>query len=89
MEFEWDPKKAESNLRKHAIPFDYAVRIFLDNNRLERVDNRTDYGETRWITIGLVNDQEIAVSYTLRNETIRIISARKAERHERENYWNR
>lgn len=89
MRFEWDPNKAESNLRKHAIPFEYALRTFFDKNRLERVDSRMDYGETRWITIGLVNGQEIVVSYALRNETIRIISARKAERHEREDYWNR
>src|SRR5260363_239801 len=54
MEFEWEPSKAKSNLRKHAIPFDYAIRVFLDENRLEQVDSRTDYRETRWITIGTV-----------------------------------
>src|SRR5260364_99230 len=83
MEFEWEPSKAKSNLRKHAIPFDYAIRVFLDENRLEQVDSRTDYRETRWITIGLINNQEIVVVYTVRKETIRIISARKANRHER------
>src|SRR5260364_393337 len=77
MEFEWEPSKAKSNLRKHAIPFDYAIRVFLDENRLEQVDSRTDYRETRWITIGLKNNQEIVVVYTVREETIRIISARR------------
>src|SRR5260363_115245 len=69
MEFEWEPSKAKSNLRKHAIPFDYAIRVFLDENRLEQVDSRTDYRETRWITIGLINNQEIVVVYTVRKET--------------------
>src|SRR5260364_188761 len=68
MEFEWEPSKAKSNLRKHAIPFDYAIRVFLDENRLEQVDSRTDYRETRWITIGLINNQEIVVVYTVRQE---------------------
>src|SRR5260364_260041 len=79
MEFEWEPSKAKSNLRKHAIPFDYAIRVFLDENRLEQVDSRTDYRETRWITIGLINNQEIVVVYTVRKETIRIISEQKAQ----------
>jgi len=89
MEFEWEPSKAKSNLRKHAIPFDYATRVFLDENRLEQVDSRTDYRETRWITTGLIDNQEIVVVYTVRKETIRIISARKANCHERNDYWNR
>jgi uncharacterized DUF497 family protein len=56
---------------------------------LEWIDTRRHYGEQRWITIGLVESVEIAVAYTVRGETIRLISARKAERHEREDYWKR
>src|SRR5260364_141268 len=89
MEFEWEPSKAKSNLRKHAIPFDYAIRVFLDENRLEQVDSRTDYRETRWITIGLINNQEIVVVYTVRKETIQTIPARKENRKEKINYGNR
>jgi len=89
MNFEWDPDKAEANKRKHEIPFPFATRVFLDENRLERYDSRTSYGEDRWITIGLVDGVEIAVAYTVRRHRIRIISARKAERHERQDYWNR
>ena len=89
MNFEWDPDKAEANKRKHGIPFPFATRVFLDGNRLERYDSRTSYGEDRWITIGLVDGVEIAVAYTVRRHRIRIISARKAERHERQDYWNR
>ncbi len=50
---------------------------------------RESYTEDRWITIGRVDEFEIVVVYTLRMEAIRIISARKADRHEREAYWNR
>ena len=89
MDFEWDAAKAVSNERKHAIPFSFAARIFLDKNRLERLDMQGNYDEDRWVTLGLVEEFEIVVVYTLRAETIRIISARKANRHEQETYWNR
>lgn len=89
MEFEWDEEKATLNERKHGIPFPFATRVFLDEKRLEWIDTRRQYGEPRWITIGLIESVEIAVAYTVRGETIRLISARKAERHEREDYWKR
>jgi uncharacterized DUF497 family protein len=89
MEFEWDEEKATLNERKHGVPFPFATRVFLDENRLEGIDTRRQYGEPRWITIGLIESVEIAVAYTVRGETIRLISARKAERHEREDYWKR
>ncbi|MGC2161024.1 MAG: BrnT family toxin [Silvibacterium sp.] len=89
MEFEWDAGKAASNLRKHRISFPFAAEIFLDKNRTERQDKNDDYDEDRWITIGLVDEIEIVVVYTIRNENIRIISARKANSHERQAYWNR
>ena len=89
MEFEWDEEKATLNERKYGVPFPFATRVFLDENRVEWIDTRRQYGEPRWITIGLIEGIEIAVAYTLRGETIRLISARKAERHEREDYWKR
>ena len=89
MEFEGDEGKATLNERKHGIPFPFATRVFLDENRLEWIDTRRQYGEPRWITIGVIESVEIAVAYTVRGETIRLISARKAERHEREDYWKR
>jgi len=88
VEFEWDEAKAESNLHKHGVPFPFAARAFLDPERIEHVDDREEYGETRWITVGLVDEFEIIVVYTLREERIRILSARKADRNEREAYWN-
>lgn len=88
MNFDWDDNKAVRNLRKHGISFSLAARVFIDENRIERFDAR-DHGEDRWITVGLVGEQEIVVIYTQQGETIRLVSARKAERHERQDYWNR
>ena len=89
MEFEWDSKKAASNLRKHGIPFPFAVRVFVDENRLERLDQDADNLEERWVTVGIVDSLEIVVVYTVRAGLVRFISARRANRHEREEYWNR
>jgi uncharacterized protein len=89
MDFEWDGRKAAANLRKHRVGFEDAARVFLDPNRIETFDGRDDYGEDRWKTVGLVEPALLAVVYTLRGkdgETIRLISARKADAHERAQY---
>ena len=86
MQFEWDEEKAQSNLVKHGITFDYGTLVFEDVNRLDRLDER-NYDEDRWLTIGLVEGRELAVVYTVRSNYIRVISARKAEHRERRDYW--
>ena len=89
MDFEWSPEKAESNLLKHNVSFEDAARVFLDPNRIEAFDGREGYGEDRWITIGLVEPALLVVVYTTRGEdgeVIRLISARKADKHERTQY---
>ena len=89
MDFEWDGRKAAANLRKHRVSFEDAARVFLDPNRIETFDGRDAYGEDRWKTVGLVEPALLAVVYTLREkdgETIRLISARKADAHERAQY---
>ncbi|HEY4047377.1 MAG TPA: BrnT family toxin [Acidobacteriaceae bacterium] len=88
MEFEWDSRKASANLRKHGISFPFATLVFLDENRIEREDDREGYGEERWITVGLAGAFEVTVLYTARENRIRIISARKADSDERQAYWN-
>lgn len=85
--FEWSAEKASSNLAKHGVDFEDAVYVFKDHLRLERIDGRDDYGEDRYITLGLVYGVELLVVYTVRDEVIRIISARKADHHERNAYW--
>ena len=89
MVFEWDPDKAQSNLRKHEVSFEEAARVFLDPNRIETFDGREAYGEDCWKTVGLVEPALLAVVYTVRgedDEIIRLISARKADSHEQAQY---
>jgi len=87
MRYSWDEDKNRSNIERHGIAFEDAKRIF-DGSTLERVDDRFDYGETRVYAIGLVNGLEITVIYTDRvNDERRIISAWRAEPHERRAYW--
>jgi hypothetical protein len=88
MIFEWDEVKSEANLKKHGIGFPLARRAFADRDRLE-FPSDGDYEEERSVLIGLVDDRELVVVYTMREKVTRIISARRAERHEREAYWNR
>ena len=86
MEIEWDNNKAAANLIKHKIDFEDAKNIFLDPNRLEREDKR-DYDETRIQVIGIVNQVVLLVVYTKRNGRYRIISARRANKNERRQYY--
>jgi uncharacterized DUF497 family protein len=87
LEFEWDDDKAAENLLVHDIAFRKASLVFFDPFSIEDVDNRIDYGEDRFVRIGLSEGQLLAVVYTERNEKIRIISARKAKRSEKEDYY--
>lgn len=86
MDFEWDPLKAASNLAKHGVDFDTAAAVFEDPGRLVIIDDRRPYGEQRYQSVGLVAGVVLFVAYTMRGEVCRIISARKANRHEREAY---
>lgn len=83
MDFEWDPEKEQANLEKHGINFDAASAVF-DGLRLERRSDR--YGEPRWTTTGEVDGALWTVVYTLRGETIRIISAGRARDEEEREY---
>jgi len=86
MQFEWDDDKEEANYAKHGIPFELAVRLFDDPFRLEIEDDRFDYGEERFITLGLIDGRVYVVIYTLRDNRCRIISARKANARESKRY---
>ena len=89
MDFEWDDAKAASNLRKHGVAFEDAAHVFLDGGRVDMVDDREDYGEVRWLTLGWAGPTLLVVAYTLRGaggDIIRIISARKANAGERAYY---
>lgn len=91
MKFGWDPNKAASNRRKHGISFENAARVFLDPLAIREQDQIVD-GEERWQIIGTYDHIKlIVVAHTTSDdesgeEVIRIISARKVERHERQRY---
>ena len=84
--FQWDDLKAAQNLAKHGVSFEVARAVFKDPFAVEYVDDREDYGEIRLIIIGLVDNRLLVVAYTMRDEAIRIISARAAEPFERREY---
>ena len=89
MHYTWTQEKYCINLKRHGLAFEDAARIF-DGPTVEKVDDRFDYGEVRIYAIGLVNGLEITVIYTDENdEKRRIISAWRAEPHERRYYWKK
>jgi uncharacterized DUF497 family protein len=82
--FEWDSGKARANLAKHGVSFEAARLVFDDAFSVCRVDLASDPAETRYMANGRI----LAVAYTERGERIRIISARKATKHEQRDYHN-
>ncbi len=76
MPFEWDETKAAENYAKHGVSFETATEVFRDTFAVERLDDREDYGEDRFILIGIVDGTVLTVVYTERSDRIRIISAR-------------
>jgi uncharacterized DUF497 family protein len=87
LEFEWDDAKATENYARHGVSFDLAKKVFNDPFAVERIDDRQDYGEERYIIIGLADGEILFVAYTEREERIRLISARRAIRHEQDDYF--
>ena len=85
MEFEWDSAKEQSNRKNHGIDFRISAKAFLDPYVIE-FDDRDAIGELRFNAIGLVEGRMIFVSYTMRGDVVRIISARGAEPHEKRKY---
>ena len=87
MKFEWDEAKNQANITKHGISFEQARQIF-DGLVWTSVDDRFDYGEARFITIGALKKATVVVvAYTDRAGVTRIISARRANRTERKRYY--
>ena len=86
-DFEWDEAKAADNYAKHGLSFELAVKVFRDPFGIERLDDREDYGEDRFILIGIAEGALLTVVYTERNGRIRIISARQATKREEDDYF--
>lgn len=85
-EFEWDTFKAAQNEADHGVTFEMARDVFKDPFAIEWLDDREDYGEDRYVIMGMVDSRLLYVAYTMRGEAIRILSARGAEPHERRQY---
>ena len=78
MDFEWDDAKSNACLAQRGFDFAYAIRVFMDDDRIVRLDRRWDYGEDRYRLLGAIEGRVFVVIYTMRGSAIRIISARKA-----------
>lgn len=86
MRFEWDETKRRSNLRRHGFDFLDVERIFT-GNVFTLLDDQFDYGETRFISLGMLGGRIVAISHTETDEVTRIISVRKAMKNEEEIYY--
>jgi uncharacterized protein len=85
--FEYDPDKSAANLAKHGIDFDQAQRLWLDTARAEaRSVGRT---EERWLLVGKLQGRHWTAVYTMRGESIRIISVRRSRENEVNDYVSR
>ena len=84
--FQWDDVKAAANFARHGVAFEAAREVFKDPFALDWLDESEDYGEDRFAVIGMSQRRLLFVGYTMRGETIRIVSARLAEPFERRRY---
>jgi uncharacterized DUF497 family protein len=85
--FEWDDTKRKLNIKKHAIDFINASMIF-DSYTLTIEDDRYDYGEERFVTFGILKGRVVVVVHTENEDSIRIISIRKATKYEEKKYFS-
>ena len=88
MRFEWDEAKRRINLRKHGIDFVDVHEVF-HGTTVTIEDTRFDYGETRYVTLGLLKGRVAVVAHTEQDDVIRILSVRKATKYEEASYFQR
>lgn len=86
-EFEWDDSKAQTNDAKHSVTFDFAMQVFAGPFQVEILDESEDYGEERYLVIGMVGEALFSVIYTPRHRRYRLISARRASKDEQDHYF--
>lgn len=90
--FEWDPRKAKTNVTKHGVIFEQAAEVFLDPLHIAIFDDAHSETEERWVTIGKArNGKLLVVAHTIAEHedhsvTVRLISAREATSHEQRQY---
>ncbi len=86
MRYEWGEAKRQANIQKHGIDFIEIEKVFAGET-VTILDDRFDYGETRFVTVGWLNGQVVVIAHTETDEVIRIISARKATKNEEISYF--
>ena len=84
--FEWDAAKATAYVESHGVTFEAARAAFTDPFALDWLDESEDYGEDRFVVVGMAEGRLLYVAYVMRGERIRLISARLAEPFERRRY---
>ena len=82
MRFLWHEPKRQANLKKHGMDFADAERVFAGPT-FTFEDDREDYGEQRWVTLGLLGEKVVVIVHTETEEEIRVISIREADKDER------
>lgn len=85
MEFTWDEEKRMANIEKHKLDFASAVHLFSGNHTRVRTHDGQG-GEERWMAVGIIKEFYAAAIYTMRGETIRMISLQRARHNEREHH---
>jgi len=86
MQFTWHEAKRKANINKHGIDFSDASKVFAGPT-FTFEDTRFDYGEQRWITIGLCDISVVVIAHTETEDEIHIVSMRKAEKHEQKIFF--
>ena len=90
LRFEWDQRKADSNLKKHGVSFQEAASVFADALSITITDPDHSASEARFVDLGVSHrNRLLVISYVERGEIIRIISARRASRSEQKYYENK
>ena len=88
LEFEWHDAKAEANLQAHGVSFELARTVFKGAFAIERLDDRENYGEERFVIVGMAEGSVLLyVAHTERAGRIRIISARRVTQYEQDEYF--
>lgn len=88
MRYTHDPKKRTANLKKHGYDFEDATQVIESGRTVTFEDRRFDYGEQRFITLGVLREDVVVIATAETDEEIRVISMRKAERNEQEIYYS-
>jgi uncharacterized DUF497 family protein len=87
MRFEWDEAKRRANLKRHGFDFQRVEEVFANETSFTIEDDRFNYVEIRFLTLGVLDGRVVAIAHTETDEVTRVISLRKASKHEEEIFY--